>query len=493
MRALTGALAAGLFSLLLAGTAASQAAFDPKPWVEDLRQAQTAMSANYANLEWAVRDRGVDLAGAYPRLETALGKAKTEAEARRLVERFLTSFGDGHLRIEWPAQAAPAAASATPAAATTPAASRPVCPALGFSEWGPDRQAVGQRLSGYTALDTPDATVFPAGVIRRDGRTLGVLRIGLFSPEWRPDLCQETLTALNIPADGPCDEACGRQVKEAVNDRYTAALRRQIAALQAAGSQALLVDIASNGGGTEWVNIAAAALSPKPLGSPRLGLTRHPDFARMLKDQAAELRTAAAAAAGSERAYLTTHAARAEKVAAQAAQPCDRAPLWRGETIACSGLATGGLWVSGFSDQPVPPQWRARSWASTVSKLGEAQPLWRGPLILLVDGNTASASEQLVSQVQAAKAGVVVGSPTHGSGCGYISGSHGEAGYKTVLKNSGATLFMPNCARFRSDGINEVGGLEPDVLLPFRPNDTAHQKARRLEAALPRVLAALER
>jgi hypothetical protein len=52
---------------------------------------------------------------------------------------------------------------------------------------------------------------------------------------------------------------------------------------------------------------------------------------------------------------------------------------------------------------------------------------------------------------------------------------------------------MPNCARFRSDGINEVGGLEPDVLLPFRPNDTAHQKARRLEAALPRVLAALER
>jgi hypothetical protein len=84
----------------------------------------------------------------------------------------------------------------------------------------------------------------------------------------------------------------------------------------------------------------------------------------------------------------------------------------------------------------------------------------------------------------------VVGSATHGSGCGYITGSHGKAGSETVLKNSGGKLFMPNCARFLPDGRNEVGGLEPDVLLPFRPNDTPHQKAARLSAALPRILAA---
>jgi hypothetical protein len=108
----------------------------------------------------------------------------------------------------------------------------------------------------------------------------------------------------------------------------------------------------------------------------------------------------------------------------------------------------------------------------------------------MVDGDTASASEQFVAQLQAARAAVVAGSPTHGSGCGYITGSHGKAGAETVLKNSGGRLFMPNCARFLPDGRNEVGGLEPDVLLPFRPNDTPHQKAARLSAALPRVLAA---
>jgi C-terminal processing protease CtpA/Prc len=111
-------------------------------------------------------------------------------------------------------------------------------------------------------------------------------------------------------------------------------------------------------------------------------------------------------------------------------------------------------------------------------------------LIVLVDGFTASASEQFVAQLQAGKAALVVGSPTHGSGCGYIVGTHGTAGSETVLKNSGGKLFMPNCARFLPDGRNEVGGLEPDILLPFRPNDTPHQKAVRLSAALPRVLGA---
>jgi hypothetical protein len=61
---------------------------------------------------------------------------------------------------------------------------------------------------------------------------------------------------------------------------------------------------------------------------------------------------------------------------------------------------------------------------------------------------------------------------------------------ETVLRHSGGKLFMPNCARFLPDGRNEVGGLEPDILLPFRANDTPHQKAARLAPALPRVIGA---
>jgi hypothetical protein len=481
------AAAAGLLTWACAAAASfAQPAFDPKPWLEDFRQAQSAMAANYANLEWAVADRGVDLPGSVARMEAALGKARNEAEARRLFERFLSSFGDGHLRVEWPAPG-PASAGSPPV--------RPVCEALGFSDWGPDTRAVGRLLPGYTALDGPDAGVFPAGLVRRDGRTLGVLRIFLFSPDWRPDLCEAARVALKVPAEGPCDENCGRRVREGAEARYTAALARQLSALKAAGADALLLDLAANGGGSEWVNTAAGMMAPPDLSSPVLGVIRHPDFAKMLRDQAEELRTAAAAARGEERAFLTRYAAQAGAVAEEAAKPCDRTPLWRGERVGCSGLVTRGLYVSGFSPTPLPPQWRARPWAGTVygGSGGRGEPIWRGPMAIIVDGNTASASEQLVAQLQSAKRAVIVGSPTHGSGCGYITGSHGRAGSETVLKNSGGKLFMPNCARFLPDGRNEVGGLEPDVLLPFRPNDTAQQKARRLEAAMPRVLAALPR
>ncbi|MDP8916423.1 MAG: hypothetical protein M3M95_04320, partial [Pseudomonadota bacterium] len=150
--------AAGLVGLVWAAAAVAQPAFDPKPWLEDLRQARDAMSAHYANLEWAVRDRGVDLPDAYPRLEAAMSAAKSEAEARRLFERFLSAFGDGHLRVEWPAGPA-----AVPAGTSPTAAAKPLCEQLGFSDWGEDRSAVAWRLPGYVPLaDSPAGALFPA-------------------------------------------------------------------------------------------------------------------------------------------------------------------------------------------------------------------------------------------------------------------------------------------------------------------------------------------
>jgi hypothetical protein len=225
--------------------------------------------------------------------------------------------------------------------------------------------------------------------------------------------------------------------------------------------------------------------------SPRLGLIRHPDFAGLLRGEAEELRQAAAQARGEERAMLLRYAAQRDAAAREAAVTCDRSGLWAGRPLTCSGLVREGLYVSGITDTPLPAQYADRAWARTVYQPAgmEFEPaLWRGPLIVLTDQNTASASEQFVTVLKAAGAAVIVGAPTHGSGCGYITGSHGKAGSQTVLKNSGGVLFMPNCARFLADGSNEVGGIEPDLLLAFRSNDTAHQKARRLAAALPQAL-----
>jgi hypothetical protein len=98
-----------IFLKALTGTASPQntngappARFDPKPWLEDFHQILSEMSAHYANLEWAVEDRKMDL----PRLrldtEAKVREATTENDARRSLDKFIASFGDGHLEIEWP-------------------------------------------------------------------------------------------------------------------------------------------------------------------------------------------------------------------------------------------------------------------------------------------------------------------------------------------------------------------------------------------------------
>ena len=61
-----------------------------------------------------------------------------------------------------------------------------------------------------------------------------------------------------------------------------------------------------------------------------------------------------------------------------------------------------------------------------------------------------------------------------------------RAGHKPPvdkLKNSGATVKMPDCARFRADGSNEVAGVTPDVLVPWADRDTPYQRVKKLEAA----------
>jgi hypothetical protein len=80
-------------------------------------------------------------------------------------------------------------------------------------------------------------------------------------------------------------------------------------------------------------------------------------------------------------------------------------------------------------------------------------------------------------------AATVMGAPTLGAGAGYTNG-----GIPTVLKNSGGKVKMPDCVRYRADGSNEAGGFKPSSLVPWRENDDAYQKAKRVLETLTDVI-----
>lgn len=69
-------------------------------WLEDFAQLKREISDHYANLEWAVEHRGLDLKQLSERTETRLRQARHDQKAHEAVESCLSDFRDGHLIIK---------------------------------------------------------------------------------------------------------------------------------------------------------------------------------------------------------------------------------------------------------------------------------------------------------------------------------------------------------------------------------------------------------
>ena len=464
--------------------AAAQAEWTPDPWLADLAEMRTAFETKYANLDWLLTEREFDLNGLFDRAAGLLRTARSDAEAVTLFNRIVDRINDGHVSISWPApqaKAAPAQASAASVANSAPVApptAASFCRALGYQP-GIGGTGIGPLLAGYSPIASGD--VLPAGTVQIGSGRAGIIRIGIFDPHGSLSLCEEAVKTLSIPLDRKCDSTCEDAILTRAYRRLTAALEDRLTALRAAKADVLIVDIAGNGGGSEWTEAAARMLSPRPLTSARMGFVRGPHWERLWREQAERLRGFAAAAPAKDRVRLLGWAAEAEKAKAEAARRCpptgDPACSWLGRAGFSTGLV-GRVKAGEFLD---------KDWGVHVFNPGQhpyRDGVWDGPVIVLTDEETWSAAEQFAALLQDNRAALIVGSRTGGSGCGHTWG-----GTPTRLSNSGATLKLPDCARFRADGSNEVRGIMPDLAVPWRANDGKAFRARLLQAALPEAAA----
>lgn len=104
-------------------------------------------------------------------------------------------------------------------------------------------------------------------------------------------------------------------------------------------------------------------------------------------------------------------------------------------------------------------------------------------MIVLTDQETWSAAEEFAAVLQDNNAAIVMGARTGGAGCGYTYG-----GTPTVLRKSGAVLKLPDCARYRADGSNEVRGIIPDEVVGLRASDGTRLRARLIVEKLPSAI-----
>lgn len=466
----SGSLLAIAAAFLLSATAfAAPAAYDRVAWLADFEALRDALTRDYPNLEWAV-ERGMDLPALQKLAMSRLETATDDAQARRALERFVAAFGDGHMQLTWPS-----AGGNTPHESTE---SVPLCSRLGY-ESQPDTSAIGARLPGYVALDEQDP--FAAGIVTREGRRIAVFRIERFAPQV-PE-CTAALTALQINQSDACDASCEARVRARIDELFVVGMERRLRALESRQPDLLLVDLATNGGGDDS-SIALARMLSTDAPTPAVAHMRGERLDKYLAELQVSLAKAAKRAARADRPLFERASVSIKAYAKEASLPCDRSPLWRGDPISCSGTARGPFYAGGLVDRAVIAHSDDSELISATSRYSFTPGLWSRPVAILVDGNTASSAELLAAMLQDARRALVIGSPTFGAGCGHMFPPQ-----PTILPRSGGHLDMPDCSRFRADGRNEVEGVTPDVLIPFRRYDTPKQRVTRLEAAWPAVLA----
>lgn len=467
-------LRAAVAAAALWGVAAPAFAYDPTPWLEDARQIRAVFGNRYANIDWLTGDRGVNLDTNFKMLEGGLARVSSDAEAKALLDRAMSSLADGHVQIDWTARPAPTAGAPAAAPAKPCASARPQRP----------RPPVAAGLPGWTPLnDGEGAREFPGGLVTVGGRKVGVVQINIFEAD--PVVCEAAAAQLKLPMDKPCDDGCAGKLDTAMYQVLTDRFAARLAAIKAAGAEVLMVDLAGNGGGREWAEVAARMVTPVRLKSAPVRLVRSSYAAEQLEALAVDIEANVKEERGAKKADLLRQAADLRARATEARRACEPgAPAADGKP--CPLLIDAG-YSSGVWASADPTTLTDKAWGQSVftpAKWTWREGVWSGPLMVLVDARSASASEEFAAMLQDNKAALIVGSPSLGAGCG-----HATPAGPVTLKNSGGRLSLPDCLRLRADGSNEIGGVEPDVLVGFRGTDGAALKAKRLALRLPDAVA----
>lgn len=96
-------------------------------------------------------------------------------------------------------------------------------------------------------------------------------------------------------------------------------------------------------------------------------------------------------------------------------------------------------------------------------------PAWRGPLVVLTDGFSASGAELLAGTVQDFRRGLLLGEPrTYGKGTIQRAFEIGEPGKKTAQANGGPTAYITTGYYFLPSGRSpQKTGIHPDVVFPW--------------------------
>jgi hypothetical protein len=479
----TLAIFAMVLSIAIGGASAQSTGadnFSADNWRADYVYLKRELERNYSHLAWFGSPQGgVDLPALDRATNSALERARSNAEASAAIAAFVAAFHDGHF-APTPPPASSSRASAEPPIVERAPDARTACAAFGFAPVTRINFSLPfESLTGFRLVSDGLSNAFRAGVIELDGRRIGILRIQRFRPAEFPAICESAWASLSARGTEPTRSA----VLEIVSAEWLRTLAARLGEMREQKIVALIVDVGGNGGGNDLGDWAVRLFSREPVRSAPLLLSASPVAIPYFDEQLGGLQ-------GALDSHVQLPAFTRDKLKRAIgdfnqfkqeakALPCDMSWVWRERrawgTSSCTRLIASGF-ASGALDYAEPgsiaaPAARALYWPAIADSTRGA---WTGPTYVLTDANTGSAAEMFTALMRDRGIAKTIGTRTFGSGCGFMVYDD-----PVVLPQSRRAFRLPNCVRLRGDGTDEVAGIAPDLPTAVQPGESARSLAAR--------------
>jgi len=214
---------------------------DGATWLREFNELKLHMARHYANLDWMVAHREVDLAALSSAMEERLASARFRFQAERALNEFTSAFHDPHLRV---AQLTLEGSVEQVRAAVARDAG---CGDLGYTNRRTHFRFPFEEADGWRDVS---GAPFPSGLIG----TIGVVRIAHFGEDGYRTVCEDV-------GAGASEGDTNFRVRGALQHRLASVLK----ALASLDARTVVVDLTGNGGGTDWAVEAARLFTDGPL------------------------------------------------------------------------------------------------------------------------------------------------------------------------------------------------------------------------------------
>lgn len=229
-------LSAGLMAIAAPVMAApAQPTFDRAAWLSDYARLKVALAQSYANLDWQVNWRGINLARADAQISAMLQGAKDDTAATLLMVQLVDAFDDPHLKLK--AGTPPAGTTLVPQSSdgSGPAQLPSGCDAEGYREGRAATRLPYSTAPGWAEIA---AAPFQSGMIG----DVGMIRIPSFDETRYLAACKAAMKP----------GLKGRELQLATRAELNRQLAKLVAELRNKGMKRLVIDLSRNGGGSEW-------------------------------------------------------------------------------------------------------------------------------------------------------------------------------------------------------------------------------------------------